>query len=143
MQGPGIYGAGHFYRTMPADYLSGMGDDIGIVSMLESDYPGRTLAVIPLGGRIQIPPGAARPRSRLSKVRPRFEDAGPPSTGSAPAFAISRLQSREFMGRTIFNCRRPGRMQEHLSGSPLTLGQMANACVYVGADVDTKAKAGR
>jgi hypothetical protein len=27
--------------------------------MLESDYPGRTLAVIPLGGRLDIPTGAA------------------------------------------------------------------------------------
>jgi hypothetical protein len=33
---------------MAADYLSNMGQDIGIVNMLESDYPGRTLAVIPL-----------------------------------------------------------------------------------------------
>jgi hypothetical protein len=47
-----IYGAAHFYRTMPADYLSNMGQDIGVVRMLESDYPARTLAVIPLGGRL-------------------------------------------------------------------------------------------
>lgn len=44
---------------MPTDYLSTMGQDIGIVRMLESDYPGRTLAVIPLGGHPKIPPGAA------------------------------------------------------------------------------------
>src|SRR5947208_11441156 len=41
-----IYGAAHFYRTMPEGYLSSMGDDIGIVRMLEIDYPGRTFVVI-------------------------------------------------------------------------------------------------
>src|SRR5438270_9689103 len=37
-----IYGAAHFYRTMPEGYLSSVGQDIGIVRMLEIDYPGRT-----------------------------------------------------------------------------------------------------
>ena len=44
-----IYGAAHFYRAAPRDYLSNMGQDIGIVRMLEKDYPGRTFAVIPVG----------------------------------------------------------------------------------------------
>src|SRR5262245_22929187 len=44
-----IYGAGHFYRNAPEDYLSHVGQDIGIVRMLEKDYPGRTFAVIPVG----------------------------------------------------------------------------------------------
>jgi Haem-binding uptake, Tiki superfamily, ChaN len=56
-----IYGAAHFYRTMPRDYLSGMGDDIGIVRMLEIDYPGRTFVVIPVGGRLDLPPGPPCP----------------------------------------------------------------------------------
>jgi hypothetical protein len=47
-----IYGAAHFYRTMPKDYLSSMGDDIGIARMLEMGYPGRTFVVIPIGGSI-------------------------------------------------------------------------------------------
>lgn len=52
-----IYGAAHFYRDAPPDYLSSMGKDIGIVRMLEIDYPGRTFAVIPVGGRLDLPPG--------------------------------------------------------------------------------------
>src|SRR5205814_1977781 len=44
-----IYGAAHFYRTMPRDYLSSMGEDVGIARMLEVDYPGRTFVVIPVG----------------------------------------------------------------------------------------------
>jgi hypothetical protein len=42
-----VYGAAHFYRTMPGDYLSSMGADIGIARILETDYPGRTFVVIP------------------------------------------------------------------------------------------------
>src|SRR5262249_2557001 len=52
-----IYGAAHFWRTLPNDYLSMAGDDIGIVRMLERDCPGRTLAVIPVGGPVHLPPG--------------------------------------------------------------------------------------
>src|SRR5579872_297280 len=50
-----IYGAAHFYRTMPKDYLASMGEDIGIVRMLEKDYPARTFAVIPVGYRWDLP----------------------------------------------------------------------------------------
>jgi len=37
-----IYGAAHFYRTMPEGYLSSLGEDIGIARTLEIDFPGRT-----------------------------------------------------------------------------------------------------
>src|SRR5207244_1530115 len=40
-----IFGAGHFYRTMPREYLSSLGGDIGIAAKLEIDFPGRTFAV--------------------------------------------------------------------------------------------------
>jgi hypothetical protein len=33
-----IYGAEQFYRTMPKDYLSSMGDDIGIATKLEINF---------------------------------------------------------------------------------------------------------
>ena len=52
-----VYGAAHFYRAAPKDYLSSMGKDIGIARMLEIDYPGRTFAVIPVGGQLDLPPG--------------------------------------------------------------------------------------
>ena len=94
-----IYGAAHFYRTMPADYLSNMGQNIGIVRMLESDYPGRTLAVIPLGGRLHIPPGAAAGPDPDYRKFDRALNASPPSNGAAPTFAISRLQCRGVHGQ--------------------------------------------
>ncbi len=141
-----IYGAAHFYRTMPADYLSSMGQDVGIVRMLESDYPGRTLAVIPLGGSVHIPPGAA---AGLDPDYRKFDRAL--KTQARPVLVpLQRLPFRdfraeEFMGRTIFNCRGAGGCRSIFQGSPLTLGQMADACVYVGghADDDTKPKSGR
>jgi hypothetical protein len=139
-----IYGAGHFYRTMPADYLSGMGEDIGIVRMLESDYPGRTLAVSPLGGRISIPPGAAAgPDPDYGKFDRSLKTQARPVLVPLQRLPFRDFRAEEFMGRTIFNCRGPGGCRSIFQGSPLTLGQIADACVYVGADVDTKAKAGR
>jgi hypothetical protein len=112
--------------------------------MLESDYPGRTLAVIPLGGRLDIPPGAAagadpdyRKFDRALKTEAR------PVLVPLQRLPFRDFRAEEFMGRTIFNCRGPLGCRSIFQRSPLTLGQMADACVYVGADVDTKAKAGR
>ena len=54
------------------------------------------------------------------------------------------FSAEEFLG-TLLNCRGAGGCVSVFKGSTLTLGQMADACVYVGggADVDTKAKAAR
>jgi len=141
-----IYGAGHFYRNWPSDILATMGQDIGIATLLERDYPGRTLAVLPVGGPLNLPPGAAVPidpdyrkfdRALKTKVRPVL-------------VPLHRLPFRdftaeEFLGGGIFNCRGPGGCVSAFTGSTLTLGQMADACIYVGgtADVDTKAKSTR
>jgi len=141
-----IYGAAHFYRTMPADYLSNMGQDIGIVRMLESDYPGRTLAVIPLGGTLHIPPGAAAgPDPQYRKFDRALKTQARPVLVSLQRLPFRDFSAEEFMGRTIFNCRDSGGCRSIFQGSPLTLGQMADACIYVGgdADVDTKPKLGR
>src|SRR5688572_27314185 len=43
-----VYGTGHFYRAWPKDQPPGNGRTI--VRMLEMEYPGRTFAVIPMGG---------------------------------------------------------------------------------------------
>ena len=137
-----IYGGAHFYRTMDADYLSSMGEDIGIVRMLEMDYPGRTLAVIPIGGielpRSLNPPVAAdyRKFDRALKTQVR------PVLAPLDRAPFRDFTAEEFMGDQIFSCRGPGGCRSIFQGSHLTLGQMADACVYVGAsaDADTKAK---
>jgi hypothetical protein len=132
-----IYGAAHFYRAAPKDYLSNMGQDIGIVRMLEKDYPGRTFAVIPVGYRWSLPPGVFDPdyrkfdRALKTQVRPVL-------------VPLQRLPFRDFaaqeFGGPLLNCRGPGGCVNVFKGSTLTLGQMADAVVYVGADVDTKGK---
>jgi hypothetical protein len=141
-----IYGAAHFYRNAPKDYWASMGQDIGIARMLEMDYPGRTLAVIPVGGPPHLPPGAAVPvdpdyrkfdRALQTQVRPVL-------------VPLHRLPFRdftaeEFLGGGVFNCRGPGGCVSAFKGSTLILGQMADACVYVGrgAGMDTKVKPAR
>ena len=137
-----IYGAAHFYRTMPRDYLSSVGQDIGIVRMLEIDYPGRTFVVIPIG-RLDIPPGATLP------VNPDYQkfDRALKTQVRPVLVPLQRLPFRdftaeEFLGNGVFSCRGPGGCVSIFKGSALTLGQMADACVYVGGgtEVDTKAK---
>jgi hypothetical protein len=137
-----IYGAAHFYRTLPRDYLSSVGQDIGIARMLEIDYPGRTFVVIPIG-RLDIPPGATLPvnpdyqkfdRALKTQVRPVLV--------SLQRLPFRDFTAEEFLGNGVFSCRGRGGCVSIFKGSILTLGQMADACVYVGegADVDTKAK---
>jgi len=141
-----VYGAAHFYRTMPTDYLSTMGQDIGIARMLEIDYPGRVFAVIPVGGRIDLPPGVTLP------VRPDYQklDRALKTQVRPVLVPLQRLPFRdftveEFIGSQVLTCRGPGGCRSIFQGSRLTLGQMADACVYVGggADVDAKGKATR
>jgi hypothetical protein len=135
-----IYGHAHFWRASP-NRPGGFIDDsknIGIVRMLDISYPGRTFAVIPVGGRSQgttspIPGYQKFDRALKTQVRPVL-------------VPLQRLPFRDFAagdflggdvvtlsGGSIF------------TGSTLTLGQMADACVYVGggADADTKAKPAR
>jgi hypothetical protein len=140
-----IYGAAHFYRTLTKDYLSSMGDDIGIARRLEIDYPGRTFVVIPVGAldrppavKVDIDPDYQKfDRALKTQVRPVL-------------VPLQRLPFRdftveEFLGRTVTTCRGPGGCVSAFKGSTLTLGQMADACVYVGGgtEVDTKAKPAR
>jgi hypothetical protein len=138
-----IYGAAHFYRNAPQDYWASMGKDTGIARMLERDYPGRTLAVIPVGGSSELPPGAV---PAMDPDYRKFDRAL--KTQARPVLLpLSRLPFREFkaeefLGSGVFNCRGPGGCVSVFKGSALTLGQMADACVYVGgpAHLDTKAK---
>jgi hypothetical protein len=141
-----IYGAAHFYRAAPKDYWASMGQDIGIVRMLEMDYPGRTLAVIPVGGPVHLPPGA---HLDIYPDYQKFDRAL--KTQVRPVLVpLQRLPFRdftaeEFLGGGVFNCRGPAGCVSMLKGSTLALGQMADACVYVGggADIDTKANPAR
>jgi hypothetical protein len=130
-----IYGAAHFYRTLPVDYLASVGKDIGIVRMLEIGYPGRTFAVIPVGYRWVLPPGASQSidpdyqkfdRALKTQVRPVLV--------SLERSPFRELTAEEF-GGSLLTCRGPGGCVSVFKGSGLTLGQLADACVYVGAGI--------
>jgi hypothetical protein len=131
-----VYGAAHFYRTMGEAYLSSMGKDIGIVRMLESDYPGRTFAVIPLGGDLDLPPGVK------ADVVPDYRKLDRAlTTNVRPVLVPLRrvpfrdFTAEEFLGQTLITCRGAGGCVSVFKGSRLTLGDMADAGVYFGAGV--------
>ena len=137
-----IYGAAHFYRNLSTDYLASMGDDIGLVRRLELDSPGRTFIVIPVGV-LERPPAV---KADIDPDYQKFDRAL--KTQARPVMVpLQRLPFRdfsveEFLGRTVTTCRGPGGCRSVFQGSKLTLGQMADACIYVGgtADVDAKTK---
>jgi hypothetical protein len=140
-----IYGAAHFYRTEVDQVLRGVGG--GIAKTLEAEYPGRTFAVIPVGGRTELPPGV---HLNINPDYQKFDSAlktqARPVLLSLRRLPFRDLTAEEFMGNQMLNCRGPGGCVSAFNGSRLTLGQMADACVYVGgdsADIDTKAKPGR
>jgi len=127
-----VFGAAHFYRTLPTDVLSSQGDDTGIPSKLETGFPGRTLVVIPVGP-LDRPPGVT---GDIVPDFRKFDSAL--KTGSRPVLiSLQRLPFRdfkaeEFLGRTVTTCDRSRGCTSAFKGSTLTLGQMADACVYVG-----------
>jgi hypothetical protein len=141
-----IYGAGHFYRTGPSDYLSSMGGDIGIAAKLEVEYPGRTLAVIPVGGPLD------RPRGVTGDVEPDYQKFDRALKTQVRPVLVSLQRSpfrdftaEEFLGRTLTTCRGGRGCVSVFKGSTITLGQMADACVYFGGETAgaTQAKPGR
>jgi hypothetical protein len=128
-----IYGAAHFYRAAPADYLASMGQDVGIVRMLEAAYPGRTLAVIPVGGRIRLPPGITMPAPPYARFDRAIATPQRPVLLSLQRSPFRDLKAEEFLGGKLLTCTGPGGCRSVFMGSPLTLGQIADACVYFGS----------
>lgn len=128
-----IYGAAHFYRAAPADYLASMGQDVGIVRMLEAAYPGRTLVVIPLGGRMELPPGVTMPAPSYAKFERAIATSQRPVLVALHRSPVGDLKAEEFLGDKLLTCRPPGGCRSVFMGSPLTLGQIADASVYYGS----------
>jgi hypothetical protein len=128
-----IYGAAHFYRTVPADYLSTMGADIGIVRMLDVDYPGRTFAVIPVGGPLDLPPGVTlRVLPDYQKFDRALKTQVRPVLVPLERAPFRNFAAEEFIGGHVLTCRGTGGCRSIFQGSTLTLGQMADALLYVG-----------
>lgn len=127
-----IYGTVHFYRALPETLLSSMGEEMGLMRRLERDYPGRTFVVIPVG-RLD------RPRAVTADVPPdyrKFDRALKtqlrPVLVSLQRSPFRDFTAEEFLGRTVSTCRGPGGCVSAFKGSTLTLGQIADVCVYLG-----------
>ncbi len=134
-----IYGAAHFYRTAPASF----GASAELARRLEKAHPGRILTVIPVGGPLDLPPPGVSLRNADYR---QFESAL--KTQIRPVLIpLQRLPFRDFMaeeflGGGIFSCVGPGGCQSAFAGSLLTLGQMADACIYFGMP-DPKGRRGQ
>ena len=126
-----IYGHAHFWRASPNRPGGFIDDskDIGIVRMLDISYPGRTFAVIPVGGRSQgttspIPDYQKFDRALKTQVRPVL-------------VPLQRLPFRDFTAGDFLSgdvlTRSQGRWVSIFNGSTLTLGQMADAAFYIGS----------
>jgi len=133
-----IYGAAHFYRTLPGDVLSTMNGDIGLASRLELEFPGRAFMVIPVG-RLDRPTAVAADRDpdfqkfdRALKTRLR------PVLVSLQRLPFRDFSTEEFLGRTVTTCRPARGCMSAFKGSALTLGQMADACIYVGGETTNR-----
>jgi hypothetical protein len=131
-----IYGAAHFYRTLDETYLASMGGDIGIARMLDMNYPGHTFVVIPMEG-------LARPSAVKDDITPDYRkfDRAVKTPARPVLLSLQRppfqdFGTEEFLGRTVTSCRESAGCVSAFKGSTLTLGQMADACVYFGASAD-------
>jgi hypothetical protein len=128
-----IYGAAHFYLTGPPEYLSSLGDNVGLADALDLEYPGRWLSVIPIGGLTR--PSAVK-QADVEPDYQKFDRAlrtqVRPVLISLQRFPFRDLTAAEFLGRTLTTCRDPGGCRSVFQGSTLTLGQMADAAIYVG-----------
>jgi hypothetical protein len=91
--------------------------------------------VIPVG-RLDPPRGVTRgidpdfqkfDRALKTQVRPVLV--------SLQRLPFRDFTAEEFLGRTLTTCRGAGGCVSVFQGSSLTLGQMADACVYVGGGV--------
>lgn len=132
-----VYGAAHFYLTGPPDYLASMGDHIGLARRLDIEYPGRWLAVIPVGG-LDRPPAV-----KEADVDPDYQQFDRalktpvrPVLVSLRRLAFRDFTAEEFLGRTLTTCRGAGGCRSVFKGSTLTLGQMADACIYIGGGAE-------
>lgn len=126
-----IYGSAHFYLDGPADYRASMGGNLPLAGALDLEYPGRWLSVIRVGA-FDRPPAV-----KEADIDPDFQkfDRALKTQVRPVLVPLQRLPFRdftaeEFLGRTLVTCRDAGGCRSVFKGSTLTLGQMADACVY-------------
>jgi hypothetical protein len=124
-----IYGAAHFYRTAPASF----GTSAELARTLEKAHPGRIYTVIPIGGEFDPPPpGVSLRNPDYRKFESALKTQIRPVLIPLQRPPFRDFTAEEFLGGGIFRCVGPGGCRSAFAGSLLTLGQMADACVYLG-----------
>jgi hypothetical protein len=124
-----IYGAAHFYRTAPASF----GTSAELARTLEKAHPGRIFTVIPIGGELDPPPpGVSLRNPDYRKFESALQTQIRPVLIPLQRPPFRDFSAEEFLGGGIFSCVGPGGCRSAFAGSLLTLGQMADACVYLG-----------
>ena len=127
-----VYGAAHFYRALPPDYLASMGADVGLVRMLDAQFPGRTMSVIRVGGLPARISGPTIPGPDYVKFDRALQAAVRPVLVSLQRPPFRDFSADEFLGPRLLSCRPPGGCRSAFKGSPITLGQVPDAVVYFG-----------
>ena len=154
-----IYGYSHFWRGEPPRMLGlDGGAETGIVRMLEKDFPGRTVAVIPVGN----PP--TRYPSQNAKADYRKFDRALKTPLRPVLISLQRSPFRDFsaeeFGGDVVVCRGTDHAPKEskgkipsapvrvsgpcvsvFQGSSVTLGQLADAAVYFGGEGGSAPKA--
>jgi hypothetical protein len=160
-----IYGYAHFWRTEPPIMIERDGGvATGIVRMLEKDYPGRTVAVIPVGSpKRPTPRGSPKGNDRdFGKFDRALKTQVRPVLLSLQRSPFRDFSAEEFLGGDVVVCSGGGDVPSQpkrkspsapvrvsgpcvsvFQGSSLTLGQMADAVVYFGAEADVVAAIAR
>ena len=111
-----VYGAGHFWRRAGT----------GMVRMLDVDYPGRTFVAIPVGGELGVENKNDYPKfDRALKTQVR------PVLVPLQRLPVGDFRAGDLLGGDVLT-RFQGRWVDIFTGSTLTVGQMADACVYFG-----------
>jgi hypothetical protein len=91
-----------------------------------------------------LPPGSAGgPDPQYQKFDGAIKTSVRPVLLSLRRSPFADLTAEEFIGRTMLTCRGPGGCVSVFKGSTLTLGQMADACVYFGKTTETDARVAR
>jgi hypothetical protein len=140
-----IYGLAHFAR-IEGDARKVLGIGEGLVTLLEREYPGRTFVVMPIGRSSNGTPAIAGIRDPdYQKFDQALKTPLRPVLVSFERSPFRDFTAEEFIGQKLLNCRGAVGCVSVFKDSTLTLGQMADACVYFGGDVgvDTKTKPAR
>jgi uncharacterized iron-regulated protein len=111
-----IYGAGHFWRA----------GNSGIPRRLDISYPGRTFVVIPVGGELGV-----ENHNDYQKFDRALKTQVRPVLVSLQRLPFRDFTAEKFLDGTLVTMR-GGKWVSVFAGSTLTLGQMADACVYLG-----------